>query len=675
MAKNYDQRKQQVAEIQRKQSLDGRDIGPLPKVKHPKRRKRCRLNFRDFCETYYPNVFNLEWSNDHLKVIGIIQNAMLNGGLFAVAMPRGSGKTSLATVAAEWALLYGHRRFIVLIGSSETHAQNILKNIATDLDSNDLLLEDFPEVCYPIRQLDGITKRCQGQLLNGERTQIHWTAKELTLPTVCGSVASGATIRVTGITGSFRGMNVQNPADGKKYRPDFVLIDDPQDDESARSPKQVKDRVNIVNGAVLGLAGVGKKIAGVMPITVIAKGDMADTILDRKAYPQWQGVRTKLLNAFPTDTKLWEQYAEVRADGLRQGLGLKPATEFYLANRAALEAGAEAAWPARHNPDEATALQHAMNLKLDSEEAFMAEYQNEPLSLEADTPLLVSPEQVSRKALKIARGIVPQEATKLTAFIDVQGSCLFYCVLAVANDFTAHVVDYGAYPDQKRSYYFLREVSPTIKDVAPGMAFEAQLYEALTKLSARLLARPFAKQEGGEVMRISRLVVDSGWQEDVVTKFCRESALTIPSKGRGITADRKAMTEYTVKPGERQGWNWRVLPAPFHMEYDTNAWKTFVAQRILTNVGEAGNLSLFDATPNQHKLFAEHVTAEYPTPTEGMGRVVNVWKARVGRENHFLDCLVGCYVAASEQGILFVGQQEAKGDRPKGKRRKLEVSF
>jgi hypothetical protein len=38
------------------------------------------------------------------------------------------------------------------------------------------------------------------------------------------------------------------------------------------------------------------------------------------------------------------------------------------------------AWPQRHNPDELTAIQHAMNLKLDQgESAFWAEYQNEPL--------------------------------------------------------------------------------------------------------------------------------------------------------------------------------------------------------------------------------------------------------------------------------------------------------
>jgi len=37
------------------------------------------------------------------------------------------------------------------------------------------------------------------------------------------------------------------------------------------------------------------------------------------------------------------------------------------------------AWPQRYNRDEVSAVQHAMNLKLQDEAVFWAEYQNEPL--------------------------------------------------------------------------------------------------------------------------------------------------------------------------------------------------------------------------------------------------------------------------------------------------------
>ena len=58
---------------------------------------------------------------------------------------------------------------------------------------------------YPIQCLDGIANRCSGQLYKGQRTHIGWTAREIVLPTMPGSRASGAIIKVAGITGRIRG--------------------------------------------------------------------------------------------------------------------------------------------------------------------------------------------------------------------------------------------------------------------------------------------------------------------------------------------------------------------------------------------------------------------------------------------------------------------------------------
>ena len=145
-------------------SLAGRDIGQLPTPVDPVRRLRAKDDFRFFCDSYFPLTFHLPWSPDHLKVIAKIEEAVLKGGLFAMAMPRGNGKTSQAEIACLWAVLYGHRDFVALIGSDEGHAMDMLESIKTELDGNDLLLDDFPDVCFPIQCLGGIANRCSGQL-------------------------------------------------------------------------------------------------------------------------------------------------------------------------------------------------------------------------------------------------------------------------------------------------------------------------------------------------------------------------------------------------------------------------------------------------------------------------------------------------------------------------------
>ena len=96
----------------------------------------------------------------------------------------------------------------------------MLDSIKTELDCNDLLLADFPEVCFPIQALDGISNRANGQLYQGKRTQIGWTAKEIVLPTIAGSHASGAIIKVAGLTGRIRGMKFKRP-DGTHGKAEF----------------------------------------------------------------------------------------------------------------------------------------------------------------------------------------------------------------------------------------------------------------------------------------------------------------------------------------------------------------------------------------------------------------------------------------------------------------------
>ena len=217
-------------------SLAGRDIGDLPAVANPERRRLAAKDFRQFCDSYFPQTFHLPWSPDHLKVIGRIEQAVLQGGLFAMAMPRGSGKTTICECACIWAVLYGHRDFVCLIGSDEGHAMDMLESIKTELDGNDLLLADFPEVVHPIQSLDGIANRCKGQLYGGERTHIGWTAKDIVLPTMRPtgwtefvradgtSLASGAIIKVAGITGRIRGLKFKR-SDGRTVRPSLVVLD------------------------------------------------------------------------------------------------------------------------------------------------------------------------------------------------------------------------------------------------------------------------------------------------------------------------------------------------------------------------------------------------------------------------------------------------------------------
>ena len=660
-------------------SLAGRDIGELPTVVHAERKSKAATDFRYFCEAYFPLTFHLAWSPDHLKVIAKIEQAVLQGGLFAMAMPRGSGKTTIAECACLWATLYGHREFVCLIGSNESHATDMLDSIKTELENNELLLADIPEVVFPIQCLDGIANRSSGQLYNGQRTHIGWTAKEIVLPTMPESPASGAILKVAGITGRIRGMKFKRP-DGKAVRPSLVVLDDPQTDESARSLSQCATRESILAGAVLGLAGPGQKISGIMPCTVIRPSDMADSILDRDKHPEWNGERTRMVYSFPTNEKFWDEYAHLRAEGFRNGDGGKAATEFYREHREEMDAGAVIAWSERFNHDELSALQHAMNLKLQDEAAFYAEYQNDPLPAEQVGDDLLTADQIAAKTNGIKRSEIPIACNHLTMFIDVQQNLLFYCVCAWDDEFTGSVLDYGTYPDQQRPYFTLRDSRRTLGLAEPGTGLEGAIYAGLKALTDQCLSREW-KRDDGAALRIERCLIDANWghSTDVVYQFCRQTSyasVLIPSHGRFVGASSIPFSQYRRKPGDRVGLNWRIpnvrgRRAVRHVVFDTNWWKSFVHARLAVGMGDAGCLSLFGSKPERHRLFSEHITAEYRVTTQGRGRTVDEWKMRPEQsENHWLDCLVGSAVAASIQGAVLFGTAPAPAQKERKHRRR-----
>jgi hypothetical protein len=587
-------------------SAIGRDIGEIPEVVDPQRKERAASDFRFFCEAYFPETFCLPWSDDHLKVIAKIETAVLRGGLFAMAMPRGSGKTTLAETACIWAMLTGARDFVCLIGSDAGHARSMLESIKVEFETNEHLLEDYPEAVFPIHALERIHNRAKGQLYGGKATRIAWTADEIVLPTIADSKASGAIVRVAGIESRIRGMKFKR-ADGRAVRPSLVVLDDPQTDESARSPSQCANRESILAGAVLGLAGPGKKISGIMPCTVIRPDDMADRILDRDKHPQWQGERTKMVYSFPKDEKLWDRYAEILADSLRGDHGIEKATEFYREHREAMDDGARIAWPERFNYDEASAIQHAMNLKLQDEAAFWAEYQNEPLPAESEGEEMLTSGQVAAKVNNHARGVVPIGASHLTMFIDVQQKLLFYVVAAWEDDFTGYVIDYGEYPDQKRPYFTLRDARCSLATSKRSAGLEGSIYAALEAVTVEHFGREWRREDGAH-LKVERCLVDANWgsSTDVVYQFCRQSAhaaILMPSHGRFVGASSLPFSEYKRKRGDRVGLNWRIpnvagRRAVRHVVYDTNYWKSFIHTRLAVARGLVRNIPFEQLHPH-----------------------------------------------------------------------------
>ena len=178
-----------------------RDI-EIPACENKRRRGRCKNSLERFCVEYFSKPPNedkypgerglaaLPLSEMHKKVFADFQDRILFGGLEALAAPRGFGKDTMAVIAALWATLYGHVRFFVFACYEAHAAAERIDIIKAQIETNEWLMQDFPEVCAPIRALERAAQRAKQQTYRGEYTRSEW-GKTIVFPTVPGSAASG----------------------------------------------------------------------------------------------------------------------------------------------------------------------------------------------------------------------------------------------------------------------------------------------------------------------------------------------------------------------------------------------------------------------------------------------------------------------------------------------------
>ena len=636
---------------------DVREVGVPPAIVDPKRRAAAKNNLRLHLETYHAAEFSLGWSKSHLLLIETLQQAVLEFLCQLIAFPRGSGKTSIARRMVEWATLHGHLKYPLLFAAEASKAQQHIDSIRNDLMNNDLLMEDFPEVCHFIRASEGVANRALYQTSRGLVTGLRWGASLIVFPNVeetrdrgnAGSVITTGTI-----TGSAaRGPLINN------MRPDFALADDPQNRRSAGSRKQNRDRLDVINGDIMGMAGPGKKLSLVVTGTVIYKEDAIDQMLNRDKYPQMNGIRVRMIESMPVNEELWDQWWDIFKACTTSDRDTTRAHDFYREHQAELERGAKVYWEDRKFAGFNSALESAMMLYYSDPETFASEYQNEPLEHIQDDTKMPPIEKMLTHQSGFHQYIVPDYCDTVTAFIDVQKTCLYYGVYAWGDQFTCSVIDYGTFPRQNRHYFQLVNVNKTMVRKFPGSSFESACFKSLHALMDQL-ERGWTRLDGS-VLPVSKGIVDANFGEstEVVYRVIHERGPQtpwIPGHGMGIRSSGRLIAEMGRKKGDQLGLHWRI-PAldkrkrPVrHVVYDTNFWKTFLSERWNTEVPEPGHQTLYKG--GKHRMYCEHLHAEYGMRVITEKRNAIEWQEKPSREdNHFLDCHTGAQVAASIAGI------------------------
>ena len=644
-----------------------------------RRRKKCEKDFQLFCKTYLKSRFPLPNSADQIEMNEKIQHAALTGGMFAQSAPRGDGKTQRVIAATLWVALYGLHRYTVSLGATGAHGKRLVGEVIQELADNDMLAEDWPEICKSIRSCYGKANRANFLHVRIDRgtpterivqdPRLMVSANKLVLPTVpdvCDwepRTLGGTVVEGAGITAAFRGIR-HTTTEGETVRPSFVICDDIQTRKSAQSIPQTERILQILRGDIKRLAGPDKELACVANFTVMRKGDVADQLLDNKLNPQWRGVRKKMVYEWPKRKDLWTEYARLRRGGLLDGDGGSGANAFYKLHRIEMDEGGRVGWNARYRRDngEVSAMQCAHNILIDDgEEAFAAECQNEPL-VHAAHIYEITADIVCTRLNGLANGEALQASRCLTAFTDVNRYGLHWAVCSWQNDLTGNVAAYGVWPQNG---------DPVWNPKAPAGTTEPQaLYKCLVELGQHM-TRLGAFQKNAAAMKLDCWMIDVGYLPDTVFQYIRTAkvpTMVVPSRGWSSRSYRagnavRVGDHWSVHDWKEPKGNVLIHDADFHRMNMHAAW-------LLPN-GSPGGLSLHGkgADGLRHRKFGEQICAERLAEHIRGDRFDHYrWDPVVGVRNDWLDCVVGCRVGAcyimGVSGQLVIGAAPAPQTLP-----------
>ena len=244
----------------RVQSMTGTsDLIKETPVERDRRIARLRKNYGEFCQYYFPHYLTLKDKTTG-KAIRLIPNAPFHNAaankikntpnLKAVfKWPRAHAKSTHMDIFVPLWLMFQVMpliHFMVIVGKSEDAAIRLLSDIQAELEYNQRLIADF-----------------------GEQKSIgHWLSGEFKTQNGISFLACG------------RGQSPRGLRD-RENRPDYIVIDDLDDDELCRNERRVREMTDWVVTALFGSLDVGRG-RFIMVGNLIAKNSVLAKISEKK---------------------------------------------------------------------------------------------------------------------------------------------------------------------------------------------------------------------------------------------------------------------------------------------------------------------------------------------------------------------------------------------------------
>lgn len=306
------------------------------KVASAARVERARTDFIFFARTYFPHYLRdsdkIGLSNFQAWFCEAIPEMIQDerSVSYAIAAPRGEAKSTYLLIFYIWAAVFKKKRYMLNIMDSYDQSAVVVEAFKAEMETNPRLAMDYPKATGPGRLWR------EGEAVTSNDVKLH---------------AKGAGQKIRGLKHG-------------AYRPDFIGLDDIENDENVRSPEQRNKLSSWLAKAVDNLGEAGAK----MDIVFVGTMLHYDSVLARtQKSPTWRKKLFKSILRMPDNMDLWDEWQEIL---INDGVAL--ADSFYRDNKVAMDAGAIVSWPDKRP------LILLMTKRAGNRNAFNSELQNSP---------------------------------------------------------------------------------------------------------------------------------------------------------------------------------------------------------------------------------------------------------------------------------------------------------
>ncbi len=642
---------------QREKRAADKDV-VVPPCADRERRERLEQSDEDWLLWYFApesetrDPFTYAFTAQQKEMIAAIRGAIVDGEDQSLAATRGEGKTTYFERLLLKYTLQGRINFAVLFAATGGSAEDSLEAIKTELETNERLCEDYPEVCVPVRALENTPNRAHYQTVSGTRhdngetferqpSKFSWCGQEIYLPNVPGSPSAGAIVATRGLDAAVRGLKKRG------RRPQVVGIDDPDTEDSARSEEQAKKLEQRIDRAIAGLGSQKRRVARVMLTTLQSRISASYRYTDPQQKPSWRGRRFRFLVQRPTHEQLWDEYVSILQDDWRAGT--HKAMAFYAERRQQMDAGAVVANPNRKDTAHLSALQFYFDqVARIGKEAVATEYDNDPPADPiAEGTVVLTPNRVQNAWSGYGQAIVPEDTHCLTCGADVGLKGLYYVVMSSTREGISRIIQYAFHEFRTEG----------IK----AAEAETRILSGLLDWWQLINEEGF-RDKSGHVWPIDCTLVDTGWKDESWQR--QPVQLFAAQVGSGVRAS-KGKVPFRVPQASKGiilGDNWyytRTAEGPV-VEMNSDHWKLKVHEGFMLEADEPGSLTVY--TPPEidgridrlkHISYSNHITAErWETRQKpGFSGPRTGWWKIPGKQNHWFDATYQALVARSFAGV------------------------